>query len=110
MIAPAPFILSLAGEYDIYNAETVLAAQLRAVEPCREVVIDFAKVTYFDSTAIGMLFRTRRARAALGFRPAVFAALPANVERVFKLVGMENVWPFTATVEEALSLLRSGAA
>lgn len=109
MIAPAPFILSLAGEYDIYNSETVLAEQLRPAESCPEVVIDFSNVTYFDSTAIGMLFRMRRARAAAGFAPAVFAALPPNVERVFKMVGMESVWPFTATLEQALEFLRSGA-
>ena len=98
----SPLIITLAGEFDISNAESVLAPALQPSYAHRKVVIDFTQVGYVDSSAISVLVRKRKRRAELGFPPSHLAGLNASVDRIFRIVGLNQIWPIFDNVEDAV--------
>jgi anti-sigma B factor antagonist len=67
----------------------------------RLVVIDMTDVEFCDSTGVGVLLGgTKRSRAS-GGRMAL-AGLAPTVDRHFKVMGMQRVFPIFATVAEAV--------
>lgn len=98
----SPLVITLAGEFDIYNADSVLAPALQPSYSHRNVVIDFSQVGYVDSSAISVLVRKRKRRAQLGFPPSRIVGLNPGVDRIFRVVGLHRIWPFHGSVEEAV--------
>ena len=63
---PECYLISVTGEVDISNASKLRDAIDFALEqPTEEVKLDFAEVSYIDSTGIGVLAWTRRSASPL---------------------------------------------
>lgn len=96
-------VVEVAGELDVFTS-----ARLRAVlfEPALcggpQVVVDLGKVTFMDSTSIGVLVAARR---WLGSREAelTLVCTEGPVLKVLGLVGLDKVFRICPTVDEALA-------
>jgi len=98
-------VITLAGEFDIYNVDT-LAASLSPAHEGRDVIIDMRAVRYMDSTALTVLIRMQKRRVIANLQPARFAGLTPNLRRLFSLTRLDVVWPIYATLDEALASFR----
>lgn len=87
---PELYTIKVTGEIDISNADSLRnAIDLALEQPTEAVELDFAQVSYIDSTGIGVLVgaATRSAEAGVAF--AVANPQP-NVRRVLGLLGVEG--------------------
>lgn len=100
-------VVSPAGDIDLAVAREFGNHLLRLVEAGKTfLVLDFTKVTFLDSTALGVLLSAhRRARAAGGALAIV--ALDANLRRIFELTGLDGVFQLFATRDAALLALNA---
>ena len=95
-------VVSLAGELDLYNADTVRSALLEecARSPAR-VVVDLSRVEFIDSTALGVLIEARtkleNGRAFLLASPAV------ETRRALEISGLDRHFGLHDTLESALN-------
>jgi anti-anti-sigma factor len=95
-------IVELAGELDLYNAhsvrETLLAQTERAPE---RLVVDLSRVTFIDSTGIGVLIE---ARTRLPNRQAFLLAAPGlETRRALEISGLNRHFSVHETVDDALA-------
>lgn len=87
----------LEGEFDMAATFTVEPALERVLEEpdVRELVVDLSRVTFVDSTGVGVLLRvheeSRRRRLELTLVPG-----PREVQRVFEIAGLTDALPFAA--------------
>ena len=75
----------------------------------RSAIVDLSGLSYIASLGIGMLLGCAKSLHHKGHRMVLVAPIPA-VEQVLRTVGMHEVIPIAATVEEGLRLARSTAA
>jgi anti-sigma B factor antagonist len=95
-------VVSLAGELDLYNAETVRAALLDccAEEP-QLLVVDLEQVRFIDSTALGVLIE---ARSRMDNRSAFRLAAPGlETRRALEVSGLDRHFSVHDSVEDALA-------
>jgi anti-sigma B factor antagonist len=94
-------VMRLGGELDLYNAEDIRAALLKAIaaEP-RRIVIDMTAVEFVDSTALGVLIE---ARSRLGQDSLRLAAPRPETRRTLQVSGLDRHLTVHDTVDEALS-------
>ena len=95
-------VIRLAGELDLYNAETVRSVLLEecALAPER-VVIDLSRVEFIDSTALGVLIE---ARTKLENRRAFLLASPAlETRRALEISGLDRHFGMHDTLDGALT-------
>lgn len=94
-------VISLAGEWDIYQA-----AELRKrLEPAyteRDVVLDLTSAKYITSSLISALLLAHKHRVETQKPPAALAVRSAFVRRLLTLTGLEGVYPIYSSVEDAL--------
>lgn len=94
-------VISLAGEWDIYQA-----AELRKrLEPAYsepDVVLDLTSAKYITSSLIGALVLAHKHRVETQKPPAALAVRSAFVRRLLALTGLEELYPTYGSVEEAL--------
>lgn len=95
-------VVRLAGELDLYNAQTVRNALSEAVaEEPQRVVVDLSSVEFLDSTALGVLVE---ARAKLPDRRAFLLAAPGlEPRRALQVAGLDRHFSVHETVEDALA-------
>jgi anti-sigma B factor antagonist len=67
-----------------------LAAQLAGIEPSADVLVDFAEVTFCDSTGIRVLLAALKHQMAGGGSLRLTNVAPA-VSRVFEMTGLRNL-------------------
>ena len=68
---------------------------------CSRLVLDFSKTRFIDSGGLGTLEIVRREAAPRGI-PLAFAAMQANIRDVFRITGMDGLFPIFDTVEAAM--------
>jgi anti-sigma B factor antagonist len=95
-------VVSLTGELDLYNAETVRAALL---DCCAEepdlLVVDLEEVRFIDSTALGVLIE---ARSRMANRSAFRLASPGlETRRALEVSGLDRHFSVHESVDEALA-------
>ena len=98
----ASVIISLHGEYDIDR----LPALRRALEPYYAhpyVVVDLTQVTYCDSKALCEFIRMRKIRAGAGIRPATFVVNDDRFGRLFRFLGLDEIFTVVETLEDAFA-------
>lgn len=94
-------IVSVAGEVDAFVAPELERA-LSATESRPFVVIDLARVSFLDSTALGVVVRATRALDEL--ETAVRVILPrGTARRIFEITTLDRVLPIVGSREEALA-------
>jgi anti-sigma B factor antagonist len=94
-------VVTLAGELDLYNADTVRKALISAVgEEPERIVVDLGEVEFIDSTALGVLIEARtklqNGRAFLLASPGV------ETKRALEISGLDRHFAVHGTVSEAL--------
>jgi len=95
-------VVSLAGELDLYNANTVREALLEccAEEPQR-LVVELSAVTFIDSTALGVLIE---ARTRLPNRRGFLLASPGlETRRALEISGLDRHFAVHESLDQALA-------
>jgi anti-anti-sigma factor len=94
-------VVELQGELDLYNAQLVRGALEQASSNgTSRVVVDLARVTFVDSTAMGVLIE---GRARLQDRAAFVLAAPSlETRRALEVSGLDRHFTIRNTVDEAL--------
>jgi anti-anti-sigma factor len=85
-------VLRVHGELDIATAGDLERAVLRPREPGEQVVLDLARLRFMDSTGLRVLLRAR-AEAKAGRWDLYVRNVPANVQRLFSISGVEDTIP-----------------
>lgn len=87
---PERYVIAIGGEIDISNADRLRDAIDMALEQPTELVsLDFANVSYIDSTGIGVLVGAAHHAVEHEKRFEVVKAQP-NVQRVAQLLGVDR--------------------
>lgn len=96
-----PFVITLAGEFDIYSADALVQA-LAPANDRADVVVDLTAVRYLDSTALTAFIRMRKRRTIANLGPCRLVGLNANLRRLFSVTHLDEVWPIHDTLEQAV--------
>jgi anti-sigma B factor antagonist len=82
-------VVSLAGELDLYNAQTVREALLACcAESPERLIVDLSNVKFIDSTALGVLIEARtRMQNRRGF---LLAAPALETRRALEISGLDR--------------------
>ncbi|MEU3829919.1 anti-sigma factor antagonist [Streptomyces sp. SID486] len=109
---PAGPVLELAGELDHHSAPRIRALLPALVlRPGQQLVVDLDGLTFCDSSGITVLIAARN-HALAADATVVLAAVPEKVSRLFRIVGLEQVFTThpTAQAAEAAWTLRATTA
>ena len=91
------------GDIDIYTAPQLQEALEKALEnKSRRLIVDIASVPFIDSSGLTPLIVAVRRLLERGARLDIVGS-QAAVTRVFKVTGLQDVFTFYATREEALA-------
>ncbi|GGV53099.1 STAS domain-containing protein [Streptomyces griseoflavus] len=102
-----PHVLTVTGELDHHSAPVLTGAVSEAQSDDRGLILDLSAVTYCDSTGITVLINAYQ-RAQTTGAPLVLAGVNPDLNRLFQVVGLDQVFTFRPDVEAALSSLRQG--
>ncbi|HEY7961956.1 MAG TPA: STAS domain-containing protein [Solirubrobacteraceae bacterium] len=95
-------VISVEGELDLSTAPRLKWMLIDALEAgASQLVVDFSRVVFLDSTALGVLVGVTRSLDAQA-RLAIVCARP-NVLEIFEFAGMEGVFAIFPTLDEALA-------
>jgi anti-sigma B factor antagonist len=102
-------VVAVTGELDLSSAPELKWTLVDLLDAgCKQLVVDLSQVTFMDSTALGVLIGVNRG-LDVGARLAIVSE-NTNVLRIFELSGLDGAFAIFATVDEALTYVRSGAA
>src|SRR5262245_32904709 len=97
------FVVSLAGEVDLYVAPELKQQLLDAIERgATHVIVDLTQTTFIDSTTLGVLIGVVRRLRANNGQVSVVCTDP-NVAKTFELTGLDRVFPIYPTREQAIA-------
>ncbi|GAA2429350.1 STAS domain-containing protein [Streptomyces macrosporus] len=100
-------VLTVTGELDYHTAPRLShALDDTPFGPSTPVVIDLSELTYCDSTGITALVTAYHRAQATGSR-LFLSGVRHDLMRVFRTVGLDQVFTFHPTVEDAIDALRS---
>ena len=95
-------VIDLQGEIDIHTAPEFRSALTHAIEEgFRRVVLDVSKVTFMDSTGLGVLVGGQR-KMHLRDGPLVVVCTDPPIARVFRITGLADIFAYRETRDEAL--------
>ena len=100
--AESATVVEVGGEVELHSAGQLRDELVRAGSsdnPC--VVVDLSRVTFIDSTGLGVLvgaFKSVRERGALSL-----VCPQRSVRRVLEITGLTQVFPIFDTLEEAVA-------
>ena len=103
VVVPLGSVSSLAAE-SIKPDLDDLIEQLRRPE-VKNVVIDFAKVSYFDTTMLGALHNVWKTVREGGGRMALCNVSAVGGE-ILRIAGFDTLWPICPSRSEALAAVR----
>ncbi len=95
------YVLEATGELDNCSAPQVrdVLMDLR-LDPGQQLVVDLSGVTFCDSSGITVLIASRNHALAAGAGIAL-AAVPERITRIFRIVGLEQVFAVYPTTRAA---------
>ena len=96
------FVISLAGEVDLYTAPEFKQQLLDVIgQGGREVVVDFTNTTFIDSTTLGVLVGgVKRLRSNEG--QLALVCKDRNITKIFEITGLDRVFTIYPTRDEAV--------
>jgi anti-sigma B factor antagonist len=99
------YVISLAGEVDLYTAPEFKQQLLEVVDQgAVEVIVDFSNATFIDSTTLGVLVSgVKRLRPNDGRLSLVCS--DRNIAKIFEITGLDKVFPIYATRDAAVAQL-----
>ncbi|MCS0605045.1 STAS domain-containing protein [Streptomyces sp. LP11] len=94
-------VMELAGDLDHHTAPEVRdALPGLSLRPGGQLVLDLAGITFCDSSGITVLIAARNHAMAADAAMAL-AAVPERVARIFRIVGLDQVFPTYPTAQDA---------
>ncbi len=101
------YVISLAGEVDLYTAPEFKQELLDAIgNGAKEVVVDFSNTTFIDSTTLGVLVGgVKRLRTNEGQLSLV--CNDRNITKIFEITGLDRVFTIYPTRDEAVAKISS---
>ena len=102
-LADHAYVISLAGEVDLYTAPEFKQQLLNVIgEGGKDVVVDFSDTTFIDSTTLGVLVGgVKRLRAQEGRLSLVCS--DRNITKIFEITGLDRVFTIYPSRDEALA-------
>jgi anti-anti-sigma factor len=98
-------VVALEGELDLGRAPNLKWALVDSVDAgYRQLVVDLSRVTFMDSTALGVLVGVNRS-LDVGARLAI-VCVHDNVLKIFELSGMDGSFAIYPTLDQALAYVR----
>lgn len=99
------FIIHVDGELDVYTAPRLKEAIAEGISGGhRAIVVDLSRVSFLDSTALGVLVGGRRNAHDQGGDVILVVEGP-HLEKMFRITGFESMFGIHRTVDEALAAL-----
>jgi anti-sigma B factor antagonist len=96
-------VVTAAGEIDAATADTVATAVAGALaDGCKRVLLDFAQVTFIDSTGLGVLVKSHRAAVAADAFFAVVHPTPTT-RKLIRVLGLDQLLHVYDSHEQALA-------
>ena len=104
------YIISLAGEVDLYTAPEFKQQLLDVIgKGAKDVVVDFSNTTFIDSTTLGVLVGgVKRLRTNDGQLSLVCS--DRNITKIFEITGLDRVFPIHDSRDEALGAVKAQGA
>ena len=96
------YVISLAGEVDLYTAPEFKAQLLDVIgKGAKQVIVDFTDTTFIDSTTLGVLVGgVKRLRTNDGELSLVCS--DRNITKIFEITGLDRVFTIYPTRHEAI--------
>ncbi len=93
----------LSHEVDMYNVPEMRAqmADILDEKPAK-VIIDFSQTGHLDSSALGLLFRTKQQIDGYGGK-MILTGIRESLEMLIQVTRSDKVFAFASSVEEALA-------
>jgi anti-sigma B factor antagonist len=104
LVRPSPdvAVVELQGEVDIYSSPQFKEVLLRGIdEGATRVVVDLAKVTFIDSTALGVVVGGVKGVRAQGGTLDIVCR-DENIRRIFEITGLDRILHLYCSRQEAL--------
>jgi anti-sigma B factor antagonist len=99
------FVISLAGEVDLYTAPEFKQQLLEVVaQGATDVIVDFSNTTFIDSTTLGVLVGgVKRLRENDGRLTLVCS--DRNITKIFEITGLDRVFSIYGSRDEAVAAI-----
>jgi anti-sigma B factor antagonist len=99
------YVVEVAGQIDLYAAPEFKERVSRVIdEGASRVIIDLARVTFMDSTGLGVLIGAlKRIRAASA--DLLLVVTDYDIERLFELTGLDGTFRIYRSRDDALEHL-----
>ncbi|MEW1613928.1 MULTISPECIES: STAS domain-containing protein [unclassified Streptomyces] len=98
---PAGAVIALTGDLDHHTTPDVHAALTRLdLRPGQQLVFDLGGLTFCDSTGITVIIAARN-HALAADANIVLTAVPDRVSRIFRIVGLDQVFATYPTTQDA---------
>jgi anti-sigma B factor antagonist len=101
-LADDSYVISLAGEVDLYTAPEFKQQLLEVIsQGAKSVIVDFTDTTFIDSTTLGVLVGGVKRLRTSGGRLALVCA-DRNITKIFEITGLDRVFTIYSTRVEAV--------
>ncbi len=102
-LAGDAYVISLAGEVDLYTAPEFKQQLLEVIsQGGRNVIVDFSDTTFIDSTTLGVLVGgVKRLRTNDGQLSLVCS--DRNITKIFEITGLDRVFSIYSTRSDAVA-------
>jgi len=106
-LSEGSYVISLAGEVDLYTAPEFKQQLLDAISNgARNVVVDFSGTTFIDSTTLGVLVGgVKRLRSNDG--QLTLVCNDRNITKIFEITGLDRIFTIYPTRDEAVEQIAS---
>ena len=102
-LAPERALVCVRGAVDLFGAPTLKRVLLTAIDNgARELVLDLSDTAFVDSTGLGALLTAHRRLSGRDGRLVIVGA-QANVLRVLEVTGLDSIFHFAPSREEAFA-------
>jgi anti-sigma B factor antagonist len=97
------YVISLAGEVDLYTAPEFKKQLLEVIgQGGKDVIVEFSNTTFIDSTTLGVLVGgVKRLRANEGQLSLVCS--DRNITKIFEITGLDRVFTIYPSRDEAVA-------
>ena len=104
-LAEGAYVISLAGEVDLYTAPEFKQQLLEVIaQGAKHVIVDFSNTTFIDSTTLGVLVGgIKRLRTNDG--QLTLVCTDRNITKIFEITGLDRVFTIYPTRDEAISAI-----
>ena len=109
-VADGRHVIALAGEVDLYTAPELKHQLVEVIgNGAKDVVVDFSRTTFIDSTTLGVLVGGVKRLRPNGGRLSIVCS-DRNITKIFEITGLDRVFTIYPTRDEALEKLDSDEA